>query len=103
MVDGDTLLPHSASVTFPPRAGRICQPIHLNEASPALLSRRRYRSMIAVSKEMPLSLGTLRGDISGSGGEIAVVVAAAIPLTLLITLIPGSLGSACWPPPPAVR
>lgn len=23
MVDGDTLLPHSASVTFPPRAGRI--------------------------------------------------------------------------------
>lgn len=30
MVDGDTLLPHSASVTFPPRAGRICQPMILS-------------------------------------------------------------------------
>ena len=77
MVDGDTLLPHSASVTFPPRAGRICQPIHLNESR---------------LKGDALELGHLEGDISGSGGEIAVVVAAAIPLTLLITLIPGSLG-----------
>ena len=29
-------------------------------ASSTLLSRRRYRSMMAVSKEIPLSLGTLR-------------------------------------------
>lgn len=92
MVDGDTLLPHSASVTFPPRAGRICQPIHLNES----LSRAAFTAAIPLNdcslKGDALELGHLEGDISGSGGEIAVVVAAAIPLTLLITLIPGSLG-----------
>lgn len=89
---GDTLLPHSASVTFPPRAGRICQPIHLNES----LSRAAFTAAIPLNdcslKGDALELGHLEGDISGSGGEIAVVVAAAIPLTLLITLIPGSLG-----------
>ena len=87
MVDGDTLLPHSASVTFPPRAGRICQPIHLNES----LSRAAFTAAIPLNdcslKGDALELGHLEGDISGSGGEIAVVVAAAIPLTLLITLI----------------
>ena len=92
MVDGDTLLPHSASVTFPPRAGRICQPIHLNES----LSRAAFTAAIPLNdcslKGDALELGHLEGDISGSGGEIAVVVAAAIPLTLLITLIPGSWG-----------
>lgn len=39
-----------------------------------------------------LELGHLEGDIPGSGGEVAVVVAAAVPLALLITLVPGSLG-----------
>lgn len=38
-----------------------------------------------------LERGHLECDISDSGGEIAVVVAATIPLTLLITLIPVSL------------
>lgn len=77
---------------FPPRAGRICQPIHLNES----LSRAAFTAAIPLNdcslKGDALELGHLEGDISGSGGEIAVVVAAAIPLTLLITLIPGSLG-----------
>lgn len=92
MVDGDTLLPHSASVTFPPRAGRICQPIHLNES----LSRAAFTAAIPLNdcslKGDALELGHLEGDISGSGGEIAVVVAAAIPLSLLIALVPGCLG-----------
>lgn len=92
MVDGDTLLPHSASVTFPPRAGRICQPIHLNES----LSRAAFTAAIPLNdcslKGDALELGHLEGDISGSGGEIAVVVAAAIPLPLLIALVPGCLG-----------
>lgn len=74
MVDGDTLLPHSASVTFPPRAGRICQPIHLNES----LSRAAFTAAIPLNdcslKGDALELGHLEGDISGSGGEIAVVV-----------------------------
>ena len=92
MVDGDTLLPHSASVTFPPRAGRICQPIHLNES----LSRAAFTAAIPLNdcslKGDALELGHLEGDISGSGGEIAVVVAAAVALALLIALIPGCLG-----------
>ena len=32
------------------------------------------------------------GDIPGSGGEVAVVVAAAVALALLVTLVPGRLG-----------
>lgn len=92
MVDGDTLLPHSASVTFPPRAGRICQPIHLNES----LSRAAFTAAIPLNdcslKGDALELGHLEGDISGSGGEIAVVVATAIALALLVTLVPSSLG-----------
>ena len=78
MVDGDTLLPHSASVTFPPRAGRICQPIHLNES----LSRAAFTAAIPLNdcslKGDALELGHLEGDISGSGGEIAVVVGPVI-------------------------
>ena len=92
MVDGDTLLPHSASVTFPPRAGRICQPIHLNES----LSRAAFTAAIPLNdcslKGDALELGHLEGDISGSGGEIAVVVAAAVALAGLIAFVAGSLG-----------
>ena len=92
MVDGDTLLPHSASVTFPPRAGRICQPIHLNES----LSRAAFTAAIPLNdggfKRDPLKLGHLECDVSGSGCEITGVVAAAVALALLITLIPSSLG-----------
>lgn len=42
-------------------------------ASSTLLPRRRSRSMIVVSKEIPLSLGTLGDNISGGSGEIAVM------------------------------
>ena len=38
-----------------------------------------------------LELGHLEGDIPGSGGEVAVVVAATVALALLIALIPDSL------------
>ena len=39
-----------------------------------------------------LELRYLEGDIPGSGGEVTVVVAAAVALALLIALVPGSLG-----------
>ena len=61
-------------------------------ASPTLLSRRRDGSVIAVSQEDPFGLGDLEGDIPGSGGEAAAVVAAAIALPRLIAIIPGRLG-----------
>ena len=40
----------------------------------------------------PLELGYLQGNVPGSGGEVAAVVAAPVSLALLITLIPGRLG-----------
>ena len=40
----------------------------------------------------PFELGYLEGNIPGSGGKIAAVVAAAVSLALLITLVPGRLG-----------
>ena len=40
----------------------------------------------------PLELGYLEGDIPGSGGEAAAIVAAAIALPRLIAIIPGRLG-----------
>ena len=64
----------------------------LMRASPTLLSRRRDRSVIAVSQEDPFGLGDLEGDIPGSGGEAAAIVAAAIALPRLIAIIPGRLG-----------
>ncbi len=39
-----------------------------------------------------LELGYLEGDIPGSGGEVAVIVAAAVALALLVAFIPGCLG-----------
>ena len=48
--------------------------------------------MIAVSQEDPFGLGDLEGDIPGSGGEAAAIVAAAIALPRLIAIIPGRLG-----------
>ena len=39
-----------------------------------------------------LELGHLQGNVPGSGGEVAAVVAAAITLPLLIALVPGCLG-----------
>ena len=71
--------------------GYACQ-IHLNEsffyaALPAAIPLND-----SGLKGNPLELGNLEGDISGSGGEVTVVVAAAVPLALLIALVPGSLG-----------
>jgi hypothetical protein len=59
IVDGDTLLPHKASVISSTlRTDTPARYISMS-ASSTLLSRLRYRSMIAVSNEMPFSLGTL--------------------------------------------
>ena len=43
-------------------------------------------------KRNALEFGNLESNISESGGEIAVVVATAIALALLVTLVPSSLG-----------
>ena len=56
-------------------------------ASFTLLSRRRYRSMMAVSKGTPLSRGIWKRDVAGGRGEVAVVVTAAVALTSLAALI----------------
>ena len=53
-------------------------------ASSTLLSRRRYLSMMAVSRYM-------ERDVAGGGGEAAVVVAASVALTGLATLVAGRL------------
>ena len=42
-------------------------------------------------KGNPFELGYLKGNVPGSGGEAAAVVAAAITLPLLIALVPGRL------------
>ena len=42
-------------------------------------------------KRHPFELGRLEGYILGCGGEVTLVVAAAVALALLITRIPGSL------------
>ena len=65
--------------------------VHLNES----LSRAAFTAAIPLNdcslKGDALELGHLEGDISGSGGEIAVVVAAAVALTSLAALIAGRL------------
>ena len=43
-------------------------------------------------KGEPFDLGDLQGNIPGSGGEVAAVVAATVALALLITLVPGRPG-----------
>lgn len=89
MVEEDTLLPHRASEMCSPR--RTCQ-VHLNEGlfHAALLAAIPLNN--SSFKGDPLELGYLESDILGSGGEVAVVVAAAVALALLISLVPGSLG-----------
>jgi len=59
-VDGDTLVPHNASVVSSTRRTETPVRYISMRASSTELSLRRYRSMIAVSKGIPLSLGTLR-------------------------------------------
>ena len=58
MVAGETLLPHSASVMSSTRRTETPARYISMRASSTLLSRRRYRSMMAVSKDTPLSRGT---------------------------------------------
>ena len=43
-------------------------------------------------KRAPFELGDLEGNVFGSGGKVAAVVAASIPLPPLIALVPGRLG-----------
>ena len=61
-------------------------------ASSTLLSRRRYRSMMAVSKDIALEPGHVERDVAGGRGEVAVIVAAAVALTGLAALVAGRLG-----------
>ena len=57
--------------------------IHLqispNGASSALLFRRKYRAIRAVSKKMPLGLGHIQGYIPGSGSEAGAAQADPLP------------------------
>ena len=57
MVVGETLLPHKVSVMSSTRRTETPARYISMRASSTLLSRRRYRSMMAVSKDTPLSLG----------------------------------------------
>ena len=92
MVEGGILLPHSASVMSSTRRTDTPARLHLDE-------RLFYAALPAVVplndgglKRDTLELGDLEGDVPGSGGKIAAVMAAAVTLALLVTLIPGSLG-----------
>ena len=71
--------------------GYACQ-VHLDES----LFHAAFPTAIPLNdsglKGNPLKLGHLEGDIPRSGGEIAVVVTAAVALALLIALVPGRLG-----------
>ena len=58
MVAGETLLPPNASVMSSTRRTETPAMYISMRASSTLLSRRRYRSMMAVSKDTPLSRGT---------------------------------------------
>ena len=54
------MLPHNASVMSSTRRTDTPAKYISMRASSTLLSLRQYRSMMAVSKEISLSLGTLR-------------------------------------------
>ena len=91
MVDGDTLLPHRASVMSSTRRTDTPARYISMRASSTLLSRRRYRSMMAVSKE-PLEFWHPQDNIPGSGGKVSAIVAVAVALAVFIALVPGCLG-----------
>lgn len=96
---GDTLLPRKASVMSSARRTDTPTRHSSIRASSTLLSRRRYRSIIAVSKEILLCLGTLRVTSLEVVVRLRAVVAAAVALALLIAFVPG----ASLPCPPAAR
>ena len=78
MVAGETLLHHSASVMSSTRRTETPARYISMSASSTLLSRRRYRSMMAVSKDTPLSRGIWSVTSQEVGGEVAVIMAAAV-------------------------
>ena len=71
--------------------GYSCQ-VHLNES----FFHTALPTAIPLNdgglKGDPFELGHLQGNVPGSGGEVAAVVAAAVALSLLVTLVPGRLG-----------
>ena len=71
--------------------GYTCQ-VHLNES----LFHAAFPPTVPLNnsrlKGDPFEFGYLESDIPGSGGEIAVVMTAAVALALLITLVPSRLG-----------
>ena len=91
LTDEKTLMPHKASAIFFRHPNVPARYISITTSS-TLLSRQRYRSMITVSKEIPLSLGILRVTSPDVVVKVAVVASAAVALTRLIALVLGSLG-----------
>ena len=81
---------HAANIFHTP--DRYACQVHLDER----LFHATFPTAIPLNdsglKGNPLKLGRLEGDIPRSGGEIAVVVPAAVALALLIALVPGRLG-----------
>src|SRR5699024_10485871 len=91
MVDGDTLLPHSAFVmSSTRRTDTPARYISMRASHAAFTAAIPFDN--SSFKGDPLELGPLEGDVSGSGGEITVVVPAAVALALLAALVPGRLG-----------
>ena len=70
--------------------GYACQ-VHLNES----FFHAAFTAPIPLNdgglKGDSLELGYLQGNVPGSGGEVAAVVAASVPLARPITLVPGRL------------
>ena len=70
--------------------GYACQ-IHLNES----FFHAAFTAAIPLNdsgfKRNALEFGNLEGNISGSSGEVAVIVAATVTLALLVALIPSRL------------
>ena len=87
-----TLLPHSASVISSTRRTETPARHISMRASSTLLSRRRYLSIIAVSKEIPLETGYMERYVSRGCGKVSVVVAAAVALAGLVSFVASSLG-----------
>ena len=72
MAAGEALLPHSASVMSSTRRTETPARYISMRASSTRLSRRRYRSLMAVSKDT-LELRHMERDVAG-GGEVAVII-----------------------------
>ena len=71
--------------------GYTCQ-VHLNEGFFHTALPPAIPLNDSGLKGDPFELGYLEGNVPGSGGKVAAVVAAAITLPLIIALVPGRLG-----------